>query len=80
MSYSMKICECGRHFTEEQSSGVWCYRCKLDGLRVNWVGGGGYGRAAFSGGTVKEHIDAQMRLANANGTRVEKVPERAELI
>ena len=81
LSSSMfKTCECGKEFTEDQSSGVTCYRCKLDGLMVNWVGGGGYGRDAFHSGTVKEHVDSQLAQAEANGTRVEKVPERAELI
>lgn len=76
----LKTCECGKRFTEDESQGVWCYGCKLRGLSVNWVGGGGYGREAFSSGTVREHIDGQLALARANGTRVEPVPQRAELI
>lgn len=75
-----KTCECGKEFTDEESSGVWCFPCKLNGLSFNWVGGGGYTREAFSSGTVKEHIDTQMKQAAANGTRIEKVPTRAELI
>ena len=78
--YSMKTCECGRQFTEEQSSGVWCYRCKLDGLRVNWVGGGGYGREAFHSGTVKDHVESTLRGAERAGIEAEPVPQRAELI
>jgi hypothetical protein len=76
-----KICECGRSFTESQSTGRWCFRCKLEGIRFNWVGGGGYGRQAFHDKTVgevqREHVEG---AARAGITTMEKLPERAELI
>ena len=78
-----KTCDtphCEKQFTEDQSSGATCYRCKLDGLMVNWVGGGGYGRDAFHSGTVKEHIDSQLAQAKAKGVDAVPIPQRAELI
>lgn len=80
MSDSFSTCECGKQFTQDQSSGIWCYRCKLDGLRVNWVGGGGYGREAFHGSTVKEAVESQLAQAKAKGVDAVPVPQRAELI
>ena len=51
----MKICvECGAEFTEDQSSGEHCFKCKLNSVSFNWVGGGGYGREAFHAMTNKE--------------------------
>jgi hypothetical protein len=73
-------CECGKEFTQEESSGSWCYRCKLDGLSVNWVGGGGYGREAFHSQTVGEGQRMMMAEAKAKGIDAEPVPQRAELI
>ena len=77
----MKHCaECGKKFTEEQSSGKFCYRCKLDGLMVNWVGGGSYTRGQFNKMTVKEGQDRMIAEARSKGNDVELVPQRAELI
>lgn len=76
----VKICECGREFTEAQSSGAHCFRCKLDGIRFNWVGGGGYGRKAFHDKTNTEVMRETESRAQANGVNAVKRSTRAELI
>ena len=77
----MKACaECGKRYSEEQSSGAFCYRCKLDGLSFNFVGGGSYTRAMFSKQTVKEGQDRMIAEARSKGNDVELAPMRAELI
>ena len=76
----IKTCDCGNKFTEEQSSGTVCYPCKLGSFTVNWVGGGGYGREAFHGSTVREIQADTMAEASRKGIDAEPVPMRAELI
>lgn len=76
----MKQCDCGKQFTEEQSSGRICYRCKLDGLSFNFVGGGSYTRGMFNKQTVKEGQDRMIAEARSKGNDIELVPQRAELI
>ena len=77
----VKTCiECGRGFTEEQSAGKYCFKCKLDGVRFNWVGGGGYGRKRFHDYTVGEVQREHVAGAKRAGVELEKLPERAELI
>jgi hypothetical protein len=73
-------CDCGKSFTQEESSGSVCYRCKLDGLSVTFVGGGGYGREAFHSQTVLEGQTRMMAEAKSKGIDAEPVPQRAELI
>jgi hypothetical protein len=77
----MKQCaECGKKFSEEDSSGAFCYRCKLDGLSFNFVGGGSYTRGMFNKQTVKEGQDRMIAEARSKGNDIELVPQRAELI
>jgi hypothetical protein len=72
-----KTCECGRQFTEEQSSGEWCFRCKLDGLGFSWVGGGSYGRKAFHDKTIAEAQRDMLAGAKRAGKTLHKLPEKA---
>ena len=80
MSDVRKTCECGRTFTEGESSGTYCFRCKLDGIRFNWVGGGGYGRKAFHDRTHADVIREQVEGSKRAGTKISKVSTRAELV
>jgi hypothetical protein len=80
MSDSIKTCECGRQFTDAQSSGKWCFRCKLDGLQFNFVGGGSYGREAFHSKTTREVQEETVRRATALGYKPVKRSTRAELV
>lgn len=74
------VCECGRTFTQEQSSGTLCFKCKLDGVRFSFVGGGSYGRRMFHDKTVAEVQREHVEGAKRAGIQLEKLPERAELI
>lgn len=80
MSDTLTICACGRAFTQEQSSGKWCFRCKLDNLSFSFVGGGGYSRESFHNHTVGEIQREQMRESRAKGYDLEKISTRKELI
>lgn len=75
-----KICECGRVFTDDSSSGPTCFPCKLKGIRFNWVGGGGYGRKAFHDKTFADVHRETHRNAKRAGVTLEKVSTRAVLV
>lgn len=57
-----------------------CRRLINRNLRVNWVGGGGYGRKAFHGKLTAEVQRETVARAKAKGREVEPIPVRAELI
>ncbi len=76
----MKHCACGRTFSEADSTGEWCFRCKLDGLKFNFVGGGGYGREQFHNETNAGFAREIVEGAALRGDAIEKKSTRAELI
>lgn len=80
MSVVSKTCSCGREFTEAQSSGEYCFKCKIQGVRFNWVGGGGYGRKAFHEKTFADVHRETHRNAARVGSKIQKVSTRAELV
>lgn len=80
MPDEFKICGCGATFTSAQSSGKFCFKCKLNGVRFNWVGGGSYGRQAFHDNTVGEVVAQTHRIAALSGVTASKVSTRAELV
>jgi hypothetical protein len=72
----MKVCSCGRSFTEAQSSGDVCFKCKLSSVGFTYKGGGGFGRAAFHEGTNREAEAEIVREAAKNGVEVQPVGKR----
>lgn len=75
-----KICECGKEFAPEQSSGDICFRCKLDGVGFSFLGGEGHGRKAFHGKTIGEVQRETLARGKAIGADLEPLPARKELI
>lgn len=75
--------DCARTYEAEQErtgAHAYCFKCKIgSGMRVNWVGGGGYGRENFSSRTNADVIREQHRGAEARGAKIEPVPQRAVL-
>lgn len=64
---TLKVCACGREFTEEQSSGDVCFRCKVDTIGFTWRGPTRASKQNFHDYTIREAIaegDANIR---ANG-------------
>ena len=80
ITISYKTCECGRQFTDEDSSGDLCFPCKLKGVKFSFVGGGSYGRQAFKGETNSEIARRTVAEGKAKGFDLEPIPQRAELI
>lgn len=80
MDEPLKTCACGREFTESQSAGKLCFKCKLSGVSFNWVGGGSYGRKAFHDKTVTEVQNEIVARSTSLGVKAEKKSTRAELI
>lgn len=52
-------CDCGRPIpaNDEQSLKIGeCFRCRIQGVGFNFVGGGGYGRQNFHDGSLADAI------------------------
>lgn len=67
MSNELKTCECGKEFTEEQSSGDLCFKCKVDGVRFSFRGVAGWGREQFNKHTVRSYVADADRAIEASG-------------
>jgi hypothetical protein len=68
----LKTCECGKQFTEAQSSGKHCFGCKTRSIGFAWVSGGGYGRSVFNRATIGEAI----RQSDADAAKCKNPTER----
>jgi hypothetical protein len=71
-----KVCDCGRVFTDDESSGDTCFPCKLKGVGFTFAGGGGYGREAFHERTNSEVAREIIEGAKKDGREIEYVGRR----
>lgn len=70
MTNVTKLCACGRSFTEEQSSGDTCFKCKIASVGFTWRGVRDT-RESFSNETIPEVIRETKAQAAANGIEIE---------
>ena len=75
MADDFKLCACGRTFTQSQSSGATCFKCKLSTVGFTWRGVRDT-RQSFSSETIPQVIRDTERQAAANGVEVEPVGTR----
>jgi hypothetical protein len=75
MAETLKLCSCGRTFTDAQSSGDTCFKCKLATVGFTWRGVRDT-RESFSTETIPERIRETESMAAANGVEVEPVGTR----
>lgn len=75
MAESIKLCSCGCEFTESQSSGDTCFKCKVATIGFTWRGVRDT-RESFSNETIPEVIRDTERQAAANGVEIEPVGTR----
>lgn len=64
---TVKTCACGRTFTEEDSYGRTCFKCKLGTVGFNFVGVAGRGRKAFNEHTVSSYLAEADHNITASG-------------
>ena len=66
----MKRCaDCGREYTEKQSSGAYCFACKVKGISFTFHGPAGHSRAKWNNSTVESEIKGQReRIERAGGS------------
>lgn len=62
-----KTCECGETFTQAQSSGDVCFKCKISGIRFAFRGATGHGRKHFHDTTMREAVEQSNRDIVAGG-------------
>lgn len=67
----MKECACGREFTDEQSSGDTCFKCKVSSVRFGFIGGGGYGRESFHNYSTREIEKEIVEGAKRDGREIQ---------
>jgi hypothetical protein len=83
-SFPCSTPDCSRTYeaeTEKSGFHAFCFKCKISsGLYVCWVGGGGYGRDNFTSRTNADVIREQHRGAEAQGRKIEPIPQRAVLV
>ena len=70
MTNVLKRCDCGREFTEAQSSGDTCFKCKLKTVGFTWRGVRDT-RESFSNETMPQVIRDTKRQAAENGIEIE---------
>lgn len=75
MVEALKTCSCGRTFTESQSSGDTCFKCKVATIGFTWRGVRDT-RESFSNETIPERIRETESMAAAAGVNVEPVGNR----
>lgn len=68
MSEPLKTCHCGAQFTESQSSGRNCFRCKMSTVGFTWRGPTRASKQNFHDFTTREVIEDSIRHEKANGT------------
>jgi len=82
----LPICECGAEYSppthSTESAKLHCFKCKMKSFRVNWVGGGSYGRQAFHDKTTNEVVREQWNDIKKAGNEktMEPAPVRQVLI
>ncbi len=67
METSLKSCACGRQFTQADSTGPSCFKCKLSTVGFGFRGVAGVGRSAFQEHTVRSYLDESDRKVVASG-------------
>ena len=75
MAEPLKTCSCGRTFTESQSSGDACFKCKIASVGFTWRGVRDT-RQSFSNETIPQVIRETKAQAEANGRTIEPVGNR----
>lgn len=68
MDTATKTCRCGAIFTEEQSSGDTCFKCKVGTIGFTWRGPTRATRDNFSNQTIREAITESMHNEKRAGT------------
>jgi hypothetical protein len=66
-SENTKICSCGATFTEAQSSGKHCFRCKVDTIGFSWRGPTRASRQDFHDNTIRGVLEEGNRNYAALG-------------
>lgn len=74
MTSPTKTCHCGAKFTEEQSSGDICFRCKVSTIGFTWRGPTRASRQNFHDHTIKSVIEDSVRAEKAAGTSSDMQP------
>ena len=67
MADELKTCDCGRTFTEAQSSGKTCFTCKAKTIGFGWRGPTSPTRADFHNNTIRGVIEEGNRNIRDNG-------------
>lgn len=75
MVEASKLCACGREFTDSESTGDTCFKCKVSSVGFTWRGVRDT-RQSFSQETISERIRETERQAASNGIEVEPVGTR----
>lgn len=75
MVEALKTCSCGRTFSESQSSGDTCFKCKVSTIGFTWRGVRDT-RQSFSNETIPQVIRETKEQAAANGVNIEPVGTR----
>lgn len=66
-----KTCQCGRTFSDADSHGDTCFKCKIQGIRFTFRGATGSTRKSFHDTTIKEAIAESDRNIKAAGGKPE---------
>lgn len=61
MESATTTCECGRQFTQTESSGRHCFKCKVSNVNFGFRGVTGIGRKKFHDETIKSVVEASDR-------------------
>jgi hypothetical protein len=62
---------CGEPFTQEQSSGKHCFRCKIRSVGFTWRGPTRASKQNFHDHTIGEVVRESVRQEKASGTHAE---------
>lgn len=75
MGTATKTCQCGRVFTEEQSHGEHCFKCKVRSVGFTWHGPAGHSRARWNNSTIESEVREQKeRIERAGGSMADWEP------
>lgn len=67
MADELKTCDCGATFTESESSGKTCFKCKLGTVGFTWRGPTRASREDFHNNTIRSVLDEGNRNCEALG-------------
>lgn len=65
-------CACGRTFTQQESSGSTCFKCKVSNIHFGFRGVSGPGRKKFHEETIKSYVEQSDRNIRAQGLNPKK--------